>query len=122
MHVCLSDTALNTTHLSSEAAQHLPRPLMKLMTLALLQHTDILSIVGKEEMVSRIVPNKDKCSLVQSVNVLVLHFSRLCPPRHSFHGAQSRVSQKQEWRFQRQTAQRVDLDRSVTAAPCYGFL
>ncbi|TNN55946.1 hypothetical protein EYF80_033833 [Liparis tanakae] len=30
--------------------QHLPRPLMKLMTLALLQHTAVPSIAGKEDM------------------------------------------------------------------------
>lgn len=38
------------------ATQHLPRPLMKLMTLALLQHTAAPSIVGKEDMVSRVCP------------------------------------------------------------------
>lgn len=52
--------------------QHLPRPLMKLMTLALLQHTAVPSIVGKEVMVSRVVLNQDKCLLVKSTNIHVL--------------------------------------------------
>lgn len=69
--------------------QHLPRPLMKLMTLALLQHTAVLSIVGKEDMVSRVVLNQDKCSLVKSTNVHALCVSWLCSAGHSFHGAQS---------------------------------
>lgn len=52
------------------ATQHLPRPLMKLMTLALLQHTAVLSI--EEDMVSRVVLNQDKCFLVKSTKVHVL--------------------------------------------------
>lgn len=39
------------------STQHLPRPLMKLMTLALLQHTAVPSMVGKEDVVSRFVLN-----------------------------------------------------------------
>lgn len=43
--------------LLSFITRHLPRPLMKLMTLALLQHTAVPSIVGKEDIVSRVVLN-----------------------------------------------------------------
>lgn len=70
------------------ATRHLPRPLMKLMTLALLQHTAVPSIVGKEDKVSRVVLNQDKSLLVKSTNVHVLFVSWLCPAGHSFHGTQ----------------------------------
>lgn len=82
----LSEHAL-PSHL---ATQHLPRPLMKLMTLALLQHTAALSIVGKEDMVSRVVLNQGL--LVKSTDVHILCVRWHCPAGHSFHGAQSRTA------------------------------
>lgn len=68
--------------------QHLPRPLMKLMTLALLQHTAVLSIAGKG-MASTLVLSQDKRSLVESAILRVLCVSWLGSAGHSFHGARS---------------------------------